>query len=175
MDSTFSMLVTEELVNTALKEVIDPELGINIVDLGLIYSVKIGDEGHIHVVMTLTTPGCPLHASFRNEIEAILWRSFPELQGVSVELEWEPPWTPGMMTPQGLAENPGCTTAYDADPVITSSQPIQRWRPALQPASGESKWSAGCDAFLGNGFILPDQLCFDVNLDGIAYQNTAGF
>lgn len=103
MNSFFDVLVTEERVRTALKEVVDPELGLNIVDLGLIYNVEIGDDGHLNVSMTLTTPGCPLHASFKDQIEATLWRSFPQLQGVSVELVWDPPWTPTMITPEGQA------------------------------------------------------------------------
>ena len=100
----FNMLLTEELVTTALKEVIDPELGINIVDLGLIYDLQIDDEGHINIVMTLTTPGCPMHASFKRDIEETLWRTLPELQGVSVDLVWSPPWTPDLITPEGRAE-----------------------------------------------------------------------
>jgi metal-sulfur cluster biosynthetic enzyme len=103
MTSPFQMLVTEELVTTALREVIDPELGLNIVDLGLIYDLEIGD-GHVTIIMTLTTPGCPMHASFRQEIEATLWRTLPGLQGVAVELVWHPPWTPEMLTPAGRAE-----------------------------------------------------------------------
>lgn len=104
MASTFGLLVTDELVYTALREVIDPELGINIVDLGLVYSLEISDSGSVAVIMTLTTPGCPMHASFRNEIEVALWRTLPELQGVTVELTWDPPWTPAMITPEGRAE-----------------------------------------------------------------------
>ncbi|MFW6097323.1 MAG: metal-sulfur cluster assembly factor [Chloroflexota bacterium] len=63
VQNTLNALVNEELVYTALKQVIDPELGINVVDLGLIYAVHIGDDGSIGIEMTLTTPGCPLHAS----------------------------------------------------------------------------------------------------------------
>ena len=103
-DGNFGILVTEELVYTALKEVIDPELGLNIVDLGLIYDLEIEDGGHIKVVMTLTTPGCPMHASFKDEIEATLWRSLPGLQAVSVELVWQPPWSPALITAEGRAE-----------------------------------------------------------------------
>jgi metal-sulfur cluster biosynthetic enzyme len=103
MSNAFQLLVTEERVYTALREVIDPELGLNIVDLGLVYGVEIGD-GSVSVIMTLTTPGCPLHASFRDQIEATLWRALPGLQSVGVELVWDPPWTPEMLTPEGRAE-----------------------------------------------------------------------
>lgn len=103
MTSAQDLFMTEEVVYAALQEVMDPELGINIVDLGLIYGVEI-EDGHISVVMTLTTPGCPLHASFKSEIEDALWRSFPGLQGATVELVWTPPWTPERISPEGRAE-----------------------------------------------------------------------
>ncbi|HRQ40072.1 MAG TPA: metal-sulfur cluster assembly factor [Chloroflexota bacterium] len=57
----------------------DPELGLNIVDLGLIYNVDINADGRITIPMTLTTPGCPLHASFAEEIERVLWQSIPDI------------------------------------------------------------------------------------------------
>ncbi|MDT8304686.1 MAG: metal-sulfur cluster assembly factor [Anaerolineae bacterium] len=103
MNNSFQMLLSEELVYAALKEVIDPELGLNIVDLGLIYGLAI-NAGAVAVTMTLTTPGCPMHASFRQEIEATLWRALPGLESVAVELVWDPPWTPEMLTPAGRAE-----------------------------------------------------------------------
>ncbi|MAT99511.1 MAG: FeS assembly SUF system protein [Anaerolineaceae bacterium] len=93
--------MTEEMVLTAIKAVIDPELGLNIVDLGLIYSVDIAEDGRITITMTLTTPGCPLHASFAQEIERVLWQSIPDLTGVQVELVWNPPWNPVMISPEG--------------------------------------------------------------------------
>lgn len=96
-------LLTEERVYAALREVIDPELGINIVDLGLIYGVEI-DNGSVQITMTLTTPGCPMHASFKDDIEMTLWRALPGLRDVSVALVWQPPWTPEMLTPEGRAE-----------------------------------------------------------------------
>ncbi|MCC6608030.1 MAG: metal-sulfur cluster assembly factor [Anaerolineae bacterium] len=103
MTSLLQTFITEELVLTAIKAVIDPELGLNIVDLGLIYSADIGEDGRITITMTLTTPGCPLHASFAQEIERVLWQSIPDLTGVSVELVWEPPWNPMMISPEGRA------------------------------------------------------------------------
>lgn len=103
MDMQRNLLLTGELVYAALKEVIDPELGINVVDLGLVYDVDI-EDGQVVVVMTLTTPACPLHASFKDEIEATLWRTLPGLQAVTVELVWTPPWAPDMLSPEGRAE-----------------------------------------------------------------------
>lgn len=101
MNSLLQTFMTEEMVLTAIKAVIDPELGLNIVDLGLIYSVDIAEDGRIAITMTLTTPGCPLHASFAQEIERMLWQSIPDLTGVQVELVWDPPWNPVMISPEG--------------------------------------------------------------------------
>lgn len=103
MTTVRSSSFTEDMVNTALAEVIDPELGINIVDLGLIYSTEITEDGHLSIMMTLTTPGCPLHASFAQEIECVLWRSIPDITGVSIELVWRPPWNPMMISSKGRA------------------------------------------------------------------------
>ncbi len=100
---TIMQLDTEALATAALKEVIDPEIGINIVDLGLIYSLEVAENGHVTVVMTLTTPGCPLHASFAQEIERVLWRSCPSISGVTIDLVWDPPWNPMMISDEGRA------------------------------------------------------------------------
>lgn len=103
MTSLLQTFITEETILAAIKSIIDPELGINIVDLGLIYSVDIEEDGRITITMTLTTPGCPLHASFAQEIERILWQSIPDLTGVFVDLVWDPPWNPMMISPEGRA------------------------------------------------------------------------
>jgi metal-sulfur cluster biosynthetic enzyme len=103
MTSLLRTFITEEMVLAAIKAVIDPELGLNIVDLGLIYSMEIAEDGRITITMTLTTPGCPLHASFAQEIERVLWQSIPELTGVFIELVWDPPWNPMMISPEGRA------------------------------------------------------------------------
>ncbi|MDY6774200.1 MAG: iron-sulfur cluster assembly protein, partial [Candidatus Nanohaloarchaea archaeon] len=84
----------EEEVREKLKQVIDPELGINIVDLGLVYEIEPDTEGGVHVLMTLTTPGCPLHEVFREEVK----KNVSELEGmeeedVEVELTFDPPWS----------------------------------------------------------------------------------
>ena len=100
----FESMVTEDLVYAALHEVMDPELGINIVDLGLVYGVDIHPQGQIDIELTLTTPGCPLHASFRDDIEETLWRAIPGVQAVNVALVWQPPWTPEMISEAGREE-----------------------------------------------------------------------
>ena len=76
---------------------IDPELNCNVVDLGLIYEVNVTDDGFVQVVMTLTTMGCPMGDSLVNGVETALDR-IPGVRHVSVDLVWEPPWHPGMMS-----------------------------------------------------------------------------
>lgn len=97
-----STSVTEAAVLDTLRGVIDPELGCNLVDLGLIYSVEIlGPK--VRVTMTLTTPGCPMHESLCAGVQVALLN----LQGVEaaeVELVWDPPWHPSMMTDVGRAQ-----------------------------------------------------------------------
>ena len=104
MTELMTEFFSQDLANAALKAVIDPELGVNIVDLGLVYGVEIDDQGHVKITMTLTTPGCPMHASFAEEIEQTLWTAIPGLTGVDVNLVWEPRWSPMMMSEEGLAQ-----------------------------------------------------------------------
>lgn len=87
---------TVEDILTALKDVFDPELGYNIVDLGLVYSVEV-EEGSIRVVMTMTTYGCPATDYILRGVEERLSR-LPDVGDVSVELVWSPPWSPEMMS-----------------------------------------------------------------------------
>src|SRR5207253_430062 len=91
--------ITEELVFDALRQVIDPELGCNIVDLGLIYSINICG-GNVTVTMTLTTPGCPMHESISQGAQTALL-SLAGVTDAEVTVVWDPPWHPSMMTEQG--------------------------------------------------------------------------
>ena len=84
-----------------LREVIDPEIGCNIVDLGLVYSVKICGTT-VTVSMTLTTQGCPMHESICRGVEAALL-GIDGVGEVRVDLVWDPPWNPSMMTEFGRA------------------------------------------------------------------------
>lgn len=98
------MSADEELaddVMAALRRVIDPELGYNIVDLGLVYRVDI-DEGAVHVVMTTTTRGCPATDYLRSGADRAV-ESTLGVASVSVELTYDPPWTPAMMSPKAKA------------------------------------------------------------------------
>lgn len=81
----------------ALFEVIDPELGVNIMDLGLVYDIKVDDDNNVDVIMTLTTPGCPMHDSITGGVKWKL-KSIEEIGDVSVDLVWEPAWTPEKMS-----------------------------------------------------------------------------
>jgi metal-sulfur cluster biosynthetic enzyme len=84
-------LLDQESVYAALREVIDPEIGCNIVDLGLVYDVALQGAA-VLVRMTLTTPVCPMS-------ESLVWG----VKQAQVELVWDPPWSPAMMTPAGQA------------------------------------------------------------------------
>ena len=84
-------------VRDALREVIDPELGIDVVSLGLVYDVKV-DGGRAEVVMTMTSPACPLGEQLTGDAEAAIRRALPEATGVEVRLVVFPPWTPDRMT-----------------------------------------------------------------------------
>ena len=91
------MAIDKEQVLDALRQVIDPELGINIVDMGLIYGIEIqGDR--VHVKMTLTTPGCPMSAPLVAMADAAIREGVPEAETVEIELVWEPPWDPSRLS-----------------------------------------------------------------------------
>jgi metal-sulfur cluster biosynthetic enzyme len=86
----------EEII-AQLKLVDDPELGINVVDLGLIYEVELSKENHVEITMTLTTPGCPLHDSIKTGVtNAVL--QLTDVKSVDVHIIWEPSWSPAMMS-----------------------------------------------------------------------------
>jgi metal-sulfur cluster biosynthetic enzyme len=91
-------MTTRSEVIDALKNVDDPEIGMNIVDLGLVYGVDVDDEqGQVHVDLTLTSPGCPLGPEIIREIKREL-RALDEILGVDVDLVWSPLWHPSMMS-----------------------------------------------------------------------------
>ncbi|MDL4840588.1 metal-sulfur cluster assembly factor [Aquibacillus rhizosphaerae] len=89
-------------VKEALYSVIDPELGINIVDLGLIYDIEVNKTNDVFVTMTLTTPGCPLHDSIVGGVESAIYY-INEVGKVDVQLVWQPAWTPEKMSDQAKA------------------------------------------------------------------------
>lgn len=83
-----------------LRKVNDPELNINVVDLGLVYEVKHSEEGDVWITMTLTTPGCPLHDSIVSGVKNAV-SSIEGIENVDVQLVWTPAWTPEKMTDEG--------------------------------------------------------------------------
>ena len=87
----------EEKVLDALYDVIDPELGINIGDLGIVYGVGVDEENNVMVTMTLTTPGCPLHDSITGGVENRI-KQIEHVQEVNVDIVWEPAWDPTKMS-----------------------------------------------------------------------------
>lgn len=93
---------TEEAVREALKHVVDPELGINIVDLGLVYDVEISEEGAISIEYTLTTMGCPIGPLIEHQMQSFL-ENVPGVTSVEAEMVLRPPWTPEMMSEEAKA------------------------------------------------------------------------
>ena len=91
--------LNETTIFEALHQVIDPEINCNIVDLGLVYSVAVTD-GVVKVTMTLTTPGCPMHESISWGVKNAL-SGLEGVKDVEVEIVWDPPWNPSMMTEAG--------------------------------------------------------------------------
>ncbi len=88
---------TKDDVREGLKEVYDPEIGINVVDLGLVYDADISESGDVLVTMTLTSLGCPLGPVIMQEVTGAL-KGLPGIGDIDVKLVWSPPWTPDMMS-----------------------------------------------------------------------------
>jgi metal-sulfur cluster biosynthetic enzyme len=95
--------LTAEEARDALKNVYDPEIGINIVDLGLVYDIDISDKNDVLVTMTLTSLGCPLGPVIVQEVSNAM-ADLPDLGEVDVKLVWSPPWSPDMMSEEARDE-----------------------------------------------------------------------
>lgn len=93
-----SATLNESAVLETLSQIIDPEIGCNIVDLGLIYRVAIVED-IVKVTMTLTTPGCPMHESISQGVKSALL-NLEGVTDVEVEVVWDPPWHPSLMSEQ---------------------------------------------------------------------------
>ena len=93
--------LTSERVLEALKAVVDPELGINIVDLGLVYEVEV-DDGHVDITYSLTTMGCPIGPLIEAQMNAVL-AGLPGFKDAESEMVFRPPWTPEMMSDEAKA------------------------------------------------------------------------
>jgi FeS assembly SUF system protein len=89
--------VIEEKVIEVLKNCYDPEIPVNIFELGLIYEIAIDDNANVEVKMTLTSPACPVAGSLPGEVEYRI-RNIPEVNDVKIQLVWNPPWDKDMMS-----------------------------------------------------------------------------
>ena len=87
----------EKQVTAALAEVYDPEIPVNIHELGLIYEVRIQDDHSVYILMTMTAPNCPVAESLPVEVKEKI-RSVPGVNDVQVEITWDPPWSPDRMS-----------------------------------------------------------------------------
>ncbi len=93
-------VIKNEDILRVLRQVNDPEVGVNIVDLGLVYSTeRKGDR--VRIVMTMTTPACPMHSYLAQEVRETILCQFEDIEEVEVKLVWDPPWSPQMISERG--------------------------------------------------------------------------
>jgi metal-sulfur cluster biosynthetic enzyme len=90
-------------VRDALRQVLDPELGYNVVDLGFIYDIAVEEGGVVCITMTTTTPGCPAAGYLKRGVANSAW-GVPGVEFVDVKITFEPPWRPDMMTTEARAD-----------------------------------------------------------------------
>ena len=90
---------TTEAIRKAIRAVKDPELNLNIIDIGLVYDVEVDQAGDVRVQMTLTSPGCPSGAEIIEDVKRVVG-DMEGVRSVDVELVWEPYWTPEKMDPR---------------------------------------------------------------------------
>src|SRR5574338_439658 len=92
--------VTTQQILDSLKQCMDPEIPINVVDMGLIYGVEVDSDNKIDIKMTMTTRGCPLHDTIISDVKRYV-NKVPGVNGVNVEIVWDPVWTPEKMSDEG--------------------------------------------------------------------------
>lgn len=92
--------MTEAEVPRALHQVIDPEVGVNIADLGLVYSTESADSC-VKIVMKMTTPACPMHSYLTEQVRVVIQSQIEDVEKVDVALVWDPPWSPQMISQPG--------------------------------------------------------------------------
>ena len=92
-------MINADMVRKALRGVKDPELNLNIIDIGLVYDVVVTEPGLVHVQMTLTSPGCPAGTEIIDDVKRVL-ADMEGVESVDVELVWDPYWTPDKMDPR---------------------------------------------------------------------------
>ena len=94
-----SLMPTVEAIRKAIRAVKDPELNLNIIDIGLVYDVEIDESGDVRIEMTLTSPGCPAGAEIIADVKRVVG-DMEGVRSVDVQLVWEPYWTPEKMDPR---------------------------------------------------------------------------
>ena len=97
--ATPNEVITPDIAKLALRKVKDPELGLNIVDLGLVYEITVDASNNVHVDMTLTSPGCPAGPQIMTDVERVL-QGLPGVGDVELNLVWSPYWTPERIEPR---------------------------------------------------------------------------
>lgn len=103
-----SDMATESDIRQALRHVLDPEIGVNIVDLGLVYRIAV-DGARAQIAMTMTSPACPLVDYLKELVTSAIREELPGITDVEIVIEWEPPWDPEMMSDEArrqLGEGP---------------------------------------------------------------------
>ena len=90
-------MATETDIREALRRVVDPEIGVNIVDLGLVYRIEV-EGARARITMTMTSPACPLADYLKDLVTSAIRQHVTDVVDVDIQLEWEPPWDPEMMS-----------------------------------------------------------------------------
>jgi metal-sulfur cluster biosynthetic enzyme len=145
-----SKMPTEEEVRTVLRKVIDPEVGLNIVDLGLIYGVEISDN-KLHVDLTMTTEACPMGEMILADARRTLETSLPADAEIELDLVWEPPWNPSMMSEDARAHFGWDSASGTPQTVTPEPEVVPETAPEIAPVAEAVEQSGG----LGVPFRLP--------------------
>jgi FeS assembly SUF system protein len=103
MENKIKKSVLGDAIIETIKDIYDPEIPVNIYELGLIYEIKVDDDSNAHVLMTLTTPNCPVAESLPAEVKEKV-QNIPGINKAEVELTFEPPWDKDMMSEAALLE-----------------------------------------------------------------------
>ncbi len=98
--------VTKEQINNSLKQCMDPEVPLSIVDMGLIYGIDISENNDVNIKMTMTTKGCPLHDTMVDDVTRYA-KKVPGVNNVQVDIVWDPPWTMDKMSDEAKAKMKG--------------------------------------------------------------------
>jgi metal-sulfur cluster biosynthetic enzyme len=143
--------VTQQLVMEALKQCMDPEVPLSVVDLGLIYGVDINEKNDVNIRMTMTTRGCPLHDTLVKDVKRYLGK-VDDIGIINVEIVWDPPWTPERMSPEAKEKIYGRKTLrFSMD--LETSKPIK-----LGTVMQQQDGSLALLNEQNQGFMVNDQL-----------------